>query len=802
MFLNLGADYLDFPLFSQQMLWFVLGAGAFLALLFVIYRLLQGAYWVTDGAEWDGDSECRQKDMGFLFEQAASIADITYQKVNNLDPQNLCTESFSGRLVFDSHSLRLVRVLDEGGIWIFKCAETCGCPSTRFVVGIRGTDQAHQFVEDARLLADVACDSGLFKEVIADYQSESDRGLLESGYDASKHELVYVGHSLGAAVAEALALSCYMKKQYKVQPICIDTPGTPPLFRDAAKHLVNSFGGRFNDLVNKNIRVLNSTPNLVNTLTKPISSSFWTVGGGSNVGCEAVMSLAYNIFWKVNLQQVIKTLCDSHKLVRIRACLRQGELQESLVSRWPTASGSIAKGLWMWWTDSTRDAATATRPVRGPTPPQPHDPPARDPPPVTTPCTDQRTLMSKPPTVPRDLCDVQLNTVYLIEDRDAFAQSLEERNSPAKQQDVIVTVVGLTGMGKTTLLESFLRMQGSNTVLPKSVEANCTKDYHLIRYKQEREEDSNGMEYTVNYYVLDQPGLNNTNAQPACQADVDILLSRMMDLGVSVALFVSNESKQWILRYMFTQCYSLLKGRVGFVYNRHLEADNEQQERRGFESYKAELMNGIPSRQRLPLVAWSVKATAYRPQYAGSKMQKDLKRDFEQIQEFIKGQTISAVNAKAAEAVQAALRKRWRAVREFFGGCCTGAAVTTTIAGEVAEGTVAPLVARGLSSAVATTVVKGMAGASVGVVSEGCFAAYEIAYKKTTPKKAIKKAAAGSLIGFALPAVGSLLLGPPGLLGGIAAGIVASTVAKQKIHDQKEPTRDPNFTTAQASPAA
>ena len=178
----------------------------------------------------------------------------------------------------NDYTLRLINSGDDRKLWLWECSETN--KRIYYVVAIRGSHTVNDWATVNRnLVLELAGNEGDVFSNTVDQYFRSALHLLNRNQIRRGAEILWVGHSLGASIAESCFAKCLNDNGFKrleligKGAVTFDSPGQPERYR--------TVGNGFTPQMKKMVTTMNNRPNLVNTLTKPIASEFYCCGRGS-----------------------------------------------------------------------------------------------------------------------------------------------------------------------------------------------------------------------------------------------------------------------------------------------------------------------------------------------------------------------------------------------------------------------------------------------------------------------------------------------------------------------------------------
>lgn len=248
----------------------------------------------------------------------------------------------------------LVRFNSERQVWLWYIEPEnrwIGKGAANYVIGIRGSHTAADWtLKNQAFLFDSIGISNNFHNVITDYREKVIELLKNSSLPSGDKHVSFVGHSLGAAIAEALHTWSLNKKTFSSK-FCVtfESPGQPIVYR--AKHFA-----AYRQIVEDkefypvpNIWTLNNIPNVVNSTSIPCASHFFSPDNPGNFGATFFIE-----FWKGGCfgaakavsDMLYSTNIDGHRMPQIKALIDGHEFRETDPKNWTPYTLNFLRSLY------------------------------------------------------------------------------------------------------------------------------------------------------------------------------------------------------------------------------------------------------------------------------------------------------------------------------------------------------------------------------------------------------------------------------------------------------------------------
>lgn len=224
----------------------------------------------------------------------------------------------------------------NNSIWVLA-PKSAAFIDAKCIIVFRGTHVLQDIVTDFKLAAAVAGDFDHDLLEICDslFQILTESIFLRHGITAEDN-VILVGHSLGASLAEMMLLRLRAEFFKSVTAYCFDTPGLPDTFRSKFDPLQN--------LVNPELTLIYAFDNIFNNLTSaPSNAVCYRVGNDPEIIKEV-----WRYIWTVpSLLSGVHTLfvesLRSHSIDNIATHLSEGRFHHDAITSGRCISGSILR---------------------------------------------------------------------------------------------------------------------------------------------------------------------------------------------------------------------------------------------------------------------------------------------------------------------------------------------------------------------------------------------------------------------------------------------------------------------------
>lgn len=358
----------------------------------------------------------------------------------------------------------------EKWLWRFSLE-----PLRGLVLVIRGSHIVSDWIEDihlARAVAGVTAAETRFEDLIQGHYQQI-LSILETlpnlfeGFP-ERPFLFLTGHSLGATICEGvlalLSQNHWVRDRYVIRSVTFDTPGSPQSFRE--RHPIPS----------EQLVTLNSTVNPINMLTRPTAATFYSAG----IGSQVTPLMLWKLVLKKSTQSLLnffgKLLLDNlmtHPMSSIRKEIESGNFVRESPSQWPLASRWLVIQITRFLQNFDHQ-------------PEPqHIPPI----PINPNHQTQRQIAHiqeavQCPLLPLNLEDIQIGAPYAIPPTENFAYPDWPRFcNLLSSQDIVIPLVGMTTVGKTTTLKLLLGLPYDDRQLVTGGGTNNSLSIYVGQYR-------------------------------------------------------------------------------------------------------------------------------------------------------------------------------------------------------------------------------------------------------------------------------------------------------------------------------
>lgn len=463
----------------------------------------------------------------------------------------------------------------NNSIWIFKPTQN-SVICAKWVIAFRGTHVLADVITDINLARSVAInrDSGLDQALEKCFRLLRDIIIPENGISHGD-SILLLGHSLGATLAEAMLLFLRRERYSSVSAYGFDSPGLPEYFRSRFPPLRHTPSQPHHDAAE--LTLVYALDNAVNNLTPaPTGAVSYRVGDAEPFAIESIYSYLYRLrniasaAWDIsvgsmhshNLVSMAKLLEDGriHSDSATAACCYSGKVLQfldSICTQFLFGIGSgfvslrafLADGETRRQVNSSARADNRVRPKR------------------------TRSYHSSSNAFPEftEVADAldhfeghhKGNTAtipkpYKVSDVQAFARKLD----PAR--DIVCPFIGLTSVGKTSLLKAIFNLPPDDNLLRVSSEMDVTHSRSVMLWKI----FSNGdREYRM--WLMDIPGVHGSEQSQNASSNEVNLGSQLYALRIFVqaACFVTGDNPTNEAKQLFREVCRALEDRVFVVQN-------------------------------------------------------------------------------------------------------------------------------------------------------------------------------------------------------------------------------------------
>lgn len=268
---------------------------------------------------------------------AAKIAKRCYSK-----PEVYISSSSPTHVLFEDQPFELAGVYKKGGVWIYK-SSLHEHAKQKWIVGIRGTHTMSDIAKDTSLVKSIRSPKGSstssFNDIAVKFAMNIDAILTEEGCDVTKHDVLFIGHSLGSTLIESYIHVRGGNMTKHTRGVCFDSPGLPLNFISQYPHHSDK------------IFIINSKPNFVNTLSQPNvpQRNFYAIDYNplKDDDGDKSSSLARLLF--KGLRSPVKVYSEfvkSHSMDDIINALKtQKTITQPSPASWPTQSHTIVTAI-------------------------------------------------------------------------------------------------------------------------------------------------------------------------------------------------------------------------------------------------------------------------------------------------------------------------------------------------------------------------------------------------------------------------------------------------------------------------
>lgn len=470
----------------------------------------------------------------------------------------------------------------NNAIWLLRCVNArspqhASANSNCWVVLVRGTKTIDDAIVDLSLVAAVACNDN------AKFDAFLDRRAKQLTLDAfldhgvrKEHSITIIGHSLGASVVEAMFARLHAAGYKNVNACAFDSPGTPHDLR-----------AKFPNTPWEKLSIVYARDNPVNNLcpAPPRAETYlmytrdplelnavgsWLLALKTTLGLQGVTTL-------VSPKSLFEHCLGPHSI----KCLAKG-VERGWISRDENVSarqlsGKLVRAICRLYL-SARFTSSATGVA--------HSDGSKSVPRKRNPKLSTATL-EHPEFPGADQALWEYNKErkmasshnrspivqpYSVTDLRNFTRGISPKH------DIVIPLIGLTSVGKSSLLKAILELPPEDKTLLVGAKMNVTVTPAVILWKHVESEDGE----TCRVWLMDLPGVHGSSVtkedeQSSQFLDVDIPTQlALLSESVQAACFVCGDNVLEQEKRLLVQAHSAVKGRIVVVHNVKGLVDDEE----------------------------------------------------------------------------------------------------------------------------------------------------------------------------------------------------------------------------------